>query len=326
MIKFTVIIPMYNSSRYIEKCIKSIINQKYKSLEIILVDDGSTDNTYNIILEYSKRNSNIKTLKTENTGVSSARNIGIEVATGDYITFIDSDDYIDEGLFEFANNKINETNVDILKYNYYYQYKRIKKKHKFDINAEQIIEKDKYANYIWKNIISSCDFSNVWNAFFKKDIAKCLKFDTTIKYSEDRKFMYEALKKSKSVYISDKAYYHYVYNDNSVINCNDINKSLEKLQNVISTNVYLNDNIHEVNIEKSLLNSIDGDIRNYLASNIKFNSFQEYLMIINKIYSDKNTMPITIDILEKYNCKEKYNEIRKLHKTMKIKQLIKKII
>lgn len=109
----TVIIPFYNSEKYIKKCLTSVLNQTYKDLEIILVNDGSKDNSRNICKEMMKNDSRIKLLDKENGGVSSARNIGIKKATGDFITFVDSDDELEIDLYEKMVKSINEE-VDII--------------------------------------------------------------------------------------------------------------------------------------------------------------------------------------------------------------------
>src|SRR5690606_32725285 len=92
--KISIIIPIYNASAFLEKCIDSVINQSYDNLEIILINDGSTDSSLDICKKYANSDDRIKLINKENGGVSSARNMGLEVVTGDYIGFVDSDDYI----------------------------------------------------------------------------------------------------------------------------------------------------------------------------------------------------------------------------------------
>lgn len=117
MPKISVIVPVYNTEKYIEKCLQSIINQTIQDFEIIVVDDGSTDNSANIIKEIIENNKNIqiKYYKKENGGLSDARNYGVKFATGKYISFIDSDDYIEKNLFESLEKYIND-NIDLIKF------------------------------------------------------------------------------------------------------------------------------------------------------------------------------------------------------------------
>lgn len=94
MVKYSFIVPVYNTSNYLKKCIDSLVNQTYKSFEIIIVNDGSTDNSLDIINGYKESNKNIKIINQKNGGLSNARNNGVKKASGEYIIFVDSDDYV----------------------------------------------------------------------------------------------------------------------------------------------------------------------------------------------------------------------------------------
>ena len=114
MLKVSVIVPVYNGDEYIESCIKNILNQTLKDIELILVNDGSKDNTLNICKKYADFNSRIVLINQENQGVSSARNKGIDISKGDYICFIDCDDKIDNDYLEKLYNIANEKNVQFV--------------------------------------------------------------------------------------------------------------------------------------------------------------------------------------------------------------------
>ena len=109
----SVIIPAYNIEDYIGRCLDSVLSQTYKNLEIIVIDDGSSDRTGEILDDYEKKNHRMKVIHKENGGVSSARNIGIDRANGDYIGFVDGDDRVNPKLFETLVKLINEENADI---------------------------------------------------------------------------------------------------------------------------------------------------------------------------------------------------------------------
>ena len=109
----SVIVPVYNVEEYVEKCVLSIINQTYKNLEIILVDDGSTDNSGKICDEIAIKDNRIKVIHKKNGGLSDARNVGIDIAKGDYLGFVDSDDYIDPDMYSILLNNMNLTFSDI---------------------------------------------------------------------------------------------------------------------------------------------------------------------------------------------------------------------
>ena len=109
----SIVVPIYNTEQYISKCIESLINQTYKNLEIILIDDGSTDNSFNICKKYQKEDERIKLFHKENGGVSSARNYGIKKATGEYICFCDSDDYYSLEALTIMTDTIRDSNADL---------------------------------------------------------------------------------------------------------------------------------------------------------------------------------------------------------------------
>ena len=115
--KISVIIPVYNVEKYLKRCLDSVINQTYKNLEIILIDDGSTDKSGNICDEYAAKDKRIIVIHKENGGLSDARNKGLDICTGDYISFIDSDDWIENGFYEYVVNNVKDN--DLLIFDYY---------------------------------------------------------------------------------------------------------------------------------------------------------------------------------------------------------------
>lgn len=115
--KFSIIVPVYNVEKYLDKCLSSIVNQTYKEYEVIIVNDGSTDDSQKIIDKYVKNNHNFYSFITENRGLSCARNYGLDYVKGDYILFLDSDDYLNNKLLEELNNKLSKNSVDILRFN-----------------------------------------------------------------------------------------------------------------------------------------------------------------------------------------------------------------
>ena len=118
----SVIIPIYNVEQYLKECLESVINQTYRNLEIILVDDGSKDKSGKICDEYKNKDERIKVVHKENGGLSDARNAGMKIATGKYIQFIDSDDFIDKDMIETLYNLIIENEADIsMCSNYYFK-------------------------------------------------------------------------------------------------------------------------------------------------------------------------------------------------------------
>ena len=208
MYKISVVVPTYNSEKSIQRCIKSIQHQKYNDLEIIVVNDGSTDNTIEIIDTLKRDDNRIKLIDIPNGGVSHARNIGIENATGDYITFVDSDDYIDEEMYITLMNIIQEKKVKIA----HCSYKNVD-------NNENIISIVGGSNKVviqnhdeaMKCLLSGRLFAGgMCNKLFSIDLFEYIRLNESIKYNEDVLVCFSLFDKvEESVYV-DVPFYNYV--------------------------------------------------------------------------------------------------------------------
>ena len=208
----SVIVPIYNVERYINKCIDSIIHQSYKNLEIILVDDGSPDKCGEIIDEYSRIDKRIHVIHKSNGGLSSARNAGLDIASGDFIGFVDSDDYIDYNMYEELFDVIKCHDVDIVYSNFQTEYLdgRIEG---CDKNSGQIYIRsslDVLRDMMWDKLnCSSC------TKLFKRTVFSEYKFPENNIY-EDRIAMHMWILQCKQVAWVDKVFYHYVERSSSI--------------------------------------------------------------------------------------------------------------
>ena len=209
----TIIVPVYKVEDYLERCIESIINQTYNNLEIILVDDGSPDNCGKICDEYQIRDKRIKVIHKENGGVSAARNDGIAASTGQYIAFIDSDDYIKKEYIEklYLNLKKNNCDISICSYvetndNTYPVEKN--KEETYIYNSEQVMEKIMYQREI---------YTSVWCKLFKKELFGNIVFPTESNIGEDLATVYKLITKSKKIVYSREKNYCYFQRNNSLI-------------------------------------------------------------------------------------------------------------
>lgn len=254
----SIIIPAYNCEKTIRKCIDSIIKQSVSNWELIVVNDGSSDNTRSICEEYVDNN-RIFLINKDNGGVSSARNVGIDNAKGDYIIFVDSDDYLLDNALSVINDTMNDH--DICYYNYQIS-------HKYNIE---------YVNYINKIIIFDInDFSNMFNELFNQKyiisvFAKCykrsnikVKFDESLNSGEDLLFNLNYLKECKSLSLvpysiynyqqfftnslssnnNDKSDQFYKVYDHSIRICNELFKDEHKYKCI--TNKYVLDQLNEI--------------------------------------------------------------------------------
>ena len=211
-LKLTIVVPIYNVERYINKCIDSIIHQSYKNLEIILVDDGSPDKCGEIIDEYSRIDKRIHVIHKSNGGLSSARNAGLDIASGDFIGFVDSDDYIDYNMYEELFDVIKCHDVDIVYSNFQTEYLdgRIEG---CDKNSGQIYIRsslDVLRDMMWDKLnCSSC------TKLFKRTVFSEYKFPENNIY-EDRIAMHMWILQCKQVAWVDKVFYHYVERSSSL--------------------------------------------------------------------------------------------------------------
>lgn len=211
----SIIIPVYNVSLFLEKCLNSVINQTFKNLQIILVDDGSTDNSGIICDNYSKKDSRIEVIHQKNKGLSEARNTGLSLARGEYITFVDSDDYIELDTYSTIFKAIIENkNPDLI----FFRARTVNVKGKIiGIGGKEptgkILKVDK--EFSEKRIIGELD-NGVWNKVYRAEIVKNIIFESGRVHGEDFKYNLEVLERVKTAINIDQIKYNYVKNPNSI--------------------------------------------------------------------------------------------------------------
>ena len=210
----SIIIPVYNVEEYIEQCIQSVINQTYKKLEIILIDDGSIDKSGKICDVYADRDKRIIVIHKENGGLSDARNKGIDIASGEYITFVDSDDYVEDSFIEdlyttLINNNAEMSICNIIKVN-----DKGEKIENIGFAEDELVNGKKILKGICehKNVIESIV---AWNKMYSKDFFRENRYPKG-RIHEDEFLTYKILYYAKKVAITNKFLYYYRQNDNSI--------------------------------------------------------------------------------------------------------------
>lgn len=207
--KISVIIPVYNVEKYISRCIDSILNQSYCNIEIIIVNDGSIDNSAVICDEYAQKYNNIKVFHKDNGGVSLARNLGIDKASGEYIAFVDPDDYIDKNMYKILYKNLIESKSDISMASFSYVREE---KIKGEDNSNDIIifTKEEVLNRYF-NGIKPFDSSFLWNKLFKKELFKDVRLDTELIIQEDTEVLLRIFNNSSSiVYVGIPLYFYLI--------------------------------------------------------------------------------------------------------------------
>lgn len=296
----SVIIPIYNAEKTLKRCIDSLLNQTYSNLELLLIDDGSTDNSNKICKKFSLIDKRVKYLKKDNGGVSSARNMGLKVATGDFIAFVDSDDYVEENMFELLINNLISNKADIAICNLFYEDINKKIIYRFD-HKNSMFDKTDYPELSY---YKKCISGYVCNKLYSKKIIyndnnSFIRFNTDITIAEDDLFNYKLLEKNKFIkyiYINDKLY-HYVINENSATNCTF---NLNKLS-------YFKAKNEEIDILNNLKISSDFLMADYVINQIKSYYFaNKNQVILNEEYNNiENKSKKYYRILNKSNLKIK---------------------
>ena len=205
--KVSVIVPVYNVDNYLRECLDSIFNQSFNDIEVICINDGSEDKSYDILNEYKTMYNNLIVFNQENKGVSSARNVGISAAKGKYILFVDSDDYLRENACEVAYSEAEKDQVDILSFGVYkitYPYHRWHYK-PFSMK-EHIYTKDPFLA-----LFTGSDTVLVWNKIYKRDLLlkNNIFFENDITFLEDECFNFTVFPKSKKIKYIPNALYQY---------------------------------------------------------------------------------------------------------------------
>ena len=219
----SVIVPIYNVEKYLTKCIESIINQTYKNLEIILVDDGSPDKSPIICDEYAKKDNRIKVIHKKNGGLSDARNYGMSLATGEYISFIDSDDYIDEEMYEKMIFELINNDSDIVSC-------AINNVYSDRIESSYIEERVYDTELALKNLILGRNLNQtVWNKLYKKDVINGILFEKG-KINEDDFWTYQVFANSKKIITLNKPLYNYIHRESSIMGQGYSEKNLNGLE------------------------------------------------------------------------------------------------
>ena len=211
--KVSIIIPIYNTGEYVARCLDSITNQTLKEIEIICVNDGSTDSSSAIIAEYAERDSRIKILSQSNQGLGAARNTGLNAATGEYISFIDSDDTVDNNFHQSLYQTATTDSAEIVYAPFVYITGN-------DRQTENITP-GRYSSL--KDKFAILNNGAVTNKLFKADLVKDILFPTKLIY-EDNVFLINAVCKAKCVTTINNVHYHYILKENSLT----ISKSLDK--------------------------------------------------------------------------------------------------
>ena len=292
----SIVIPIYNAEKYLEECLNSIKNQTYQNFEVIMVNDGSKDNSETICKRFSEDDTRFRYFKKENGGVSSARNLGLDNVGGDYITFIDADDWIDENHLELLINSIKKNHSDIV-VSSYKQFNNIDVfylraytiQEKYLLNFEKM-NRDDFLTLFPKLMRANVCFNNAVAKLFRKELVKNLRFDNSIKYGEDLDFYFRLYLNVDSVsYVDEPTYVYRMHGDSTTSNFNQehaeqelsiFKQMYEKIQEIGLPS------IHYFNKLKKLL-----ELRmDFLENKVLLNEYLDFLKNSEETVTYPNTL------------------------------------
>jgi len=210
MTKLSIIVPIYNAGKYLEDTITSILRQSYFDFELLLVDDGSTDDSLKICYKFSLQDSRIKVIHKKNGGVSSARNSGLVKAIGEYIAFVDADDLIEPDMYQILIKALEQSHTDIAMCGFVAEVTY--KPSAMNPSTFPLICNHPLELLLNEKLGTGC----IWNKVFCKNLIKSVRFDETIVYSEDQLFITEVLMQCDSIVVISNNLYHYMHRQDSL--------------------------------------------------------------------------------------------------------------
>ena len=306
--KVSIIVPIYNMEKYLKKCIESILNQEYKNFELLLNDEGSTDNSLKICNEYKSKDNRVKVCHKKNGGVSSSRNKGLLLATGEYIGFVDPDDYIHPEMYLKLVDNIEKYNADLSICGNNDLYEDGTVSHEIKSGILEIIDSDECL----KKILNETKYlGTCWNKLYKKNLFNNISFNEKRRISEDLEVMFQLIPKCNKIVYDSTPLYYWIIHNNSTIHRKFI-ENKDKWDDEI--------NLCEMLIEKSQkqnTNLVNYAIKRYVRVNI---------FCISRIIHEKESKKLINiyknNIMKYYKTCMSFTFVKK---TFKIKLLLIKI-
>lgn len=297
--KFSIVIPVYNVEEYLGKCLDSVVNQTYNNYEAIIVCDKSLDNSEKIVDEYVNKYSNFKKIYKENTGLSTARNLGVDACAGEYILFLDGDDYYQKDLLEKLNKEV-KNNIDLIRFQVQNIYNNaiIPYEEKgFDITS---------GINVFNTIINYHYVENAWAYCYNAKFFKRNNFhfkENAI--AEDFGLIPLIIANAKNVKSLSYIGYNYVQRDNSLMNNNDYSKRIKKMNDMIDQANVLKQELKNIKDNETILLFINNSLI-YYSTTLKYFDYLKYHKLLKQIkcfdYLPKNTIKKRLKSFLIKNC------------------------
>ena len=309
--KISVIVPVYNVEKYLRKCLDSLVNQTFKDYEVIVVNDGSTDSSWKIIDEYQKKYSCIKAYQKENGGISSARNLGLKYASGNYVAFVDSDDYVDLFFLEKMYNHAISTNSDVVICDYYALNEDVKRYTKCHMkySPDEIVEYLLSPPMVWSKLIKKSVMDNVkfTEGIFYEDLDICIKLYPFI---------------HKVSFVEEPLYNYYLQHSGSAMTQKSFNNHLLDIFIVLENCKKLMEEKYFREIEYIYITHL---LRTTTLRFLDYPNTKEYLLKINSMMEKEFPNWRENDYYHKSSIKVKIICFLAIHRMYFILKIVKKI-
>jgi len=276
----SIIVPIYNSEKYLSRCLDSIISQTFDNFECVLIDDGSTDNSSFIYDRYGQSDNRIIVIHQKNSGLSATRNRGMEIARGKYVCHVDSDDYIQKNMCEILVDAVNRSDADVVCCGY------IENNKVRSLCDEDFIFRNRNTIEIVHYLEMRQAFGVAWNKLYKKSILDTysIGFPLSIKFGEDMIFNLRYFKHIKTAYVSSNYIYHYLHDNKS---------SLAKEKVTLAECDFRFENV------SSLFVQVDNNTKSLFYSELLAKDFKYTLALLLRLYSDKKRTKERQDVTNK---------------------------
>ena len=278
----SVIVPVYKVEKYLDKCVKSIVNQTYENLEIILIDDGSPDNCPAICDSWAQKDSRVKVIHKPNGGVSSARNAAPDIASGDYIGFVDSDDWIEPDMYEILIKNAEKYNAEISRCAGFFDYGD-RSECFSETQSVTIFE----GRELVKSIVSDSSYANLWTGIYKKALFDSVCFDSDIAIGEDWLMNYWLNKAANRKVVVKAHKYHYIQRESSALHRDDaiIYSDMIKVIDIFWNNEF-SDNLFKSELSIIYSNFVSHYINYMISKNQKNDKFKAVQNDLRSKYKD----------------------------------------
>lgn len=310
MKRISIIVPVYNTKNELTRCLKSIVNQTYSNIEIICIDDGSTDGSEQIVDKFASQDKRIRAIHKRNGGESSARNVGLRMATGQYIAFCDGDDWLEPEMYEVLVETLEKKKVDIVAASWYKEFPLLSREITNELPVrDSVFEQEELLKYLYMRD-SYRGFAYIWDKLYTREVLRdkqgnLLLFNEELKLGGDILYLAEVALNTRRAKYVDRAFYHYVQRAGSGCHTKDV----EKLRDSLKAYEIVIQRFEEEHIDKTIINYVKRFLAYHSSNAVEIaiaqgqrSAIEEFQTFMKKYEQEYVTLNIQYpDRIERYN-------------------------